>query len=170
MIWKRVGSPPQVSTWAARTRELYSMISPGRGWLPGGTSSVPVGRMATRGFRRTRTSLYPHPAIAPRSTGRSRCPAGRTSWVAIISSPIARTCSQGADGARRRMAPADPSAPLAASGSTCSLGTTASAQAGIGSPVSTRRAALPKASVTGSLSLAPSVASLRIAYPSIAAA
>ena len=166
--------PPQSRTCAAITSELYSMMSPRSTGSPIGLSSVPVGKMATRGWRATTTSWCPQPATAPRSNGRSVWPAGSTSWVATISSPIGRTFFHGGTAARMRMAtgwrfsaeiPPPPS-----SGSVSSILITAFAQSGSGSPVSTYCVCSPYASVFGAVKIAPSVSCARTANPSIAEA
>ncbi len=175
---QRVAAPPQLSTCAASTSELYSMMWPGGGSpASAGTSSEPVGMMATRGRRMTRTVAWPAPASAPRSTGRRRWLAGSTSSVATMSSPIARTWCHGGRAARSSM-PARPSS--SGTGWTCSIMTTALAHAGSGWPVLTGRAGAKEASsdapfapasllismsanLTGATSLAPTVSSARTA-------
>src|SRR4051794_32174417 len=69
VIGWRCGSPPHSVTWPASISELKSMMSPGLTFVPGSTSSLPVGKIATRGFRRTSRYGWPHAAAAPRSTG-----------------------------------------------------------------------------------------------------
>ena len=103
---------------------------------------------AGRQNRHARPAGHPHlrpcplAASAPRSTGRSVCPAGSTSSVATISSPIGRTCVQGGSAARRRIAygwrgSAAGRAVLVQRLRRFQSGTTALAQSGSGSPVST---------------------------------
>ena len=49
------------------TRELYSTTCPGSGSRPGSTISLPVGMIATRGWRRTATASTPAASSAPTS-------------------------------------------------------------------------------------------------------
>ena len=158
-----VASAPHSVAVAASMVELKSMMAPGAGVVPTGTSSLPVGMIATRGRRRTSTSWWPAAAIAPRSIGRRRCPAGATSSVATMSSPIGRTCCHGATAARISIVPSRWSW-------MSSIITTASISGGIGSPVSTHVASGPIRSGLGEVSDAPTVAAARTAAPSIAAA
>ncbi len=69
-------SHPTCSAWATSISELVSRIAPARGGEPTGTISSPVGMTATRGRRRTSSSVWPAAAAAATSTGRSRCPWG----------------------------------------------------------------------------------------------
>ena len=85
-------SQPSSRACAASMRELVSRISPGAGSVPMGRISSPVGTMTTTGARRTASSTAPAAAAAATSTGRSRWPAGSSSSVALMSSPIERTC------------------------------------------------------------------------------
>ena len=59
------------------------------------SSSLPVGKIATLGRRRTARCVWPQPAAAPKSWGRSLWLDGNTNCVATMSSPMARTCRQG---------------------------------------------------------------------------
>ena len=85
-------SHPISRAWAASINELVSRISPGAGSAPIGRISSPVGTTTTSGRRRTISSVAPAAAQAATSTGRSRCPSGSRSSVALMSSPIERTC------------------------------------------------------------------------------
>ena len=93
-------SQPASRACAASISELVSGISPGRRSLPIGRISSPVGTTTTRGARRTSSSTTPAAALAAASTGRSRCPSGSSSSVALMSSPIVRTCWYGGTAAR----------------------------------------------------------------------
>ncbi len=75
--------------------------SPGRGDPTStSTSSSPVVITATRGRRTTSSRSTPAEAQAARSAGARRRRAGTTTSLATASSPIARTCSNGATAAR----------------------------------------------------------------------
>ena len=79
--WIGVAHASHPASWACATSisELVSRISPSCGGDPTGTISSPVGITATRGFRRTCSSVAPAAAAAATSTGRSRCPSGSSS-------------------------------------------------------------------------------------------
>ena len=85
-------SQPSSAACAASIIELVSAISPGASSVPTGRISSPVGMITTRGLRRTTSSTTPAAAQAAMSTGRSRWPSGSSSSVALMSSPIERTC------------------------------------------------------------------------------
>ena len=87
-----MASQPASRAWPASISELVSSSSPRSSSEPIGRISSPVGRIATTGRRWTRTSVAPAAAAAAASTGRSRCPAGSSNSVALMSSPIERVC------------------------------------------------------------------------------
>jgi len=68
------------------------------------TNSEPVGKIDTTGFFTTSTRVWPHAAIAPKSTGIKTRFAGRTNSVATISSPIGRIFAHGGKEFRIRIA------------------------------------------------------------------
>ena len=158
----RSGSPPHSVTCPASISELYSTMSPLPGAAVGGTSSLPVGMIATRGRRRTGSEVTPPAAAAPTSSGRMVWFSGSTSSVATMSSPMGRTCCQGAAGAMISMSPP-------ASWITSRM-ITASKPSGMGSPVSTQTACGPTRSRMGAVSMARTVSAARTAAPSMAAA
>ena len=102
------------------------------------------------------------------SAGRRTWASGTTISVATTSSPMGRTCCQGATAAmisQRWPAAWPPSLRL-----TFSTITTASMPEGRGSPVSTQRAWGPNWRLTGVVSEAPKVSTARTATPSMAEA
>ena len=129
------GSPPNVCTCAATVYELASRIWPGPGAWPGGTTSLPVARIATRGRRTTATSIHPTAASMPISCGRNTLPGCNTTWPACTSSPACRTFAPA--GGAIRISTSSPSGhcPEPAEGRVSSKRTTVSAPAGTGAPV-----------------------------------
>ena len=100
---------------------------------PTGTSSLPVGKKATRGRRYTGTAVTPPMASAARSTPRmGRPPRMRRSPVLSVL-PRGRTWRPGTTGSSGDSVSV-PSGPKAA----CSMGMTASKASGKSSPVSAR--------------------------------
>ena len=92
MISVTRASQPTSRAWAASINEFVSRISPGLGSVPIGRISSPVGMITTLGGRRTSSSTAPAAAAAATSTGRRRWPSGSSSSLALMSSPIERTC------------------------------------------------------------------------------
>ena len=121
------GWPPAASTWPWAVKELELRICPGPSGVPGGTSSLPVARMATRGRRATDTRAWPTAASNPTSAGPSRVPRSSSTSPCLTSSALWRTCSPGATGCRMLT--------VAPSWLVCSTGTTVSAPGGSGAPV-----------------------------------
>ncbi|GAO05621.1 hypothetical protein PSR1_04536 [Anaeromyxobacter sp. PSR-1] len=126
-----MGSPPASRTAAASARPFESTSSPGPGTLPGGTSSSPVGRIATLGRRRTTSSARPIPAASPTAPGSTTVPAAIATAPAARSEPRARTKRPGS--AARRNTAALPAR------RTSSCISTASAPSGSGAPVKIRQ-------------------------------
>ena len=147
---------------AEKIEELNSTMSPGPGSEQGSTSSSPVGMMPTTGRRQTSHSSTPAASMAPTADGLISVREGRIISPAQMSSPIWRTCCQGAAAARRRMPPSG-------RGSMSSAMMTASQPSGRGSPVSTGMYC-PAASSTGVVSVAPKVREAASATPSMAQA
>ena len=127
-----------------------------------GTSSVPVGMMATLGRRRTLTRVTPAASRAPWAQGVISTPSGRTISPLTRSSPTRRTCCQGKVGASTVMG--------SASGSgTCSTMITASVPGGMTCPVLMGKASRPMARRLGWSGVAPKVPAAATAKPSMAA-
>ena len=99
--------------------------------------------------------------MAPMAAGVMGVRAGRSISPAHTSSPICRTCCQGAAASWRTA--------LSPSHSTSSIITTQSVPSGSGSPVSTT-VNRPGARVTGVVSVAPKVSAACTAMPSMAQA
>ena len=76
---------PASASWCPGSR-------PALGSVPMGRISSPVGMITTLGGRLTINSTAPAAAAAATSTGRSRWPSGNRSSLALMSSPIERTC------------------------------------------------------------------------------
>ena len=162
----------RAAAWARRptrgpgrpaSSELNSTMSPGLTFVPGSTSSVPVGKTATAVAAdlevrcgRTRPARPGRPASAA-------CLSGSTSSVATMSSPIARTCCHGATGAMI-------SIPPRRSSWTCSTMMTAFMPAAAGRRCRPTRRAGRRAAGSAPSRLAPLVSSARTATPSMAAA
>ena len=83
---------------------LMSYTWPGRIFPPGGITSSPVVRIATRGFANTSTSAAPTAAIAPTLAGVRNSPAVTTTSLFRMSSPLRETFSPGWTGEYTRTA------------------------------------------------------------------
>ena len=102
--------PPSRATSAASIGELLSTILCPSGTAPGGSSSFPVTRIATCGWRTTESTLFPIDASRPTSCGRSSRPEGKTTLPFVTSSPTRPTCRPGVTASRAKTrAPPDSS-------------------------------------------------------------
>ena len=130
---RSTGAPPAPATTAASATPFELMIRFGPGAAPGGTSSDPVHRIATRGRRRTSTVPGPIAASSPISRAPRRRPARSGTSPAAKSMPRGRTFLPVRAGSVTRTRP--PSA-----GSVFSWITTVSAPPGNVPPVKIRTA------------------------------
>ena len=100
------GSPPASATRPASATADASRTWPGRSAaVPGGTTSSPVEKIATRGRACTLTLVTPAAASSPRSWARSGRPAGTSSAPAAASSSARTTPSPGATGLTTSIVP-----------------------------------------------------------------
>jgi hypothetical protein len=120
---------------------LESRTCPNSGVRPGSISSSPVERITTRGFGYTGTRANPAAARIPSSGAARRRLAFTRRSPTVESSPAGRTClPDGIASSTRTTSP--PTTQF-------SIGTTQSAPAGTGAPVSIRTASFPPTTASG---------------------